>query len=66
MDKLLEKGNPEYLYRAGTLWREFDFKAAWRFMEQLVSSGEEWRGLAFENPRWKGELKKIWEKALSA
>lgn len=61
MAALLKTKNCEYLFRAGVLWPSFNYELAWRVLEAEVESGETWRGMAFENPRWKGALSAMWK-----
>jgi len=51
----------EYVYKAGCLWRRFDFLRAWKRMEYFVDDGEEWRGRAFDHERWRNALRLIWD-----
>ena len=57
---LLKSGDCQYLYRAGAMWASFDYAQAWEILESKVEAGETWRGLAFENTRWRKALAEIW------
>ena len=60
MEELLKTGSCEYIYKAGTLWKKFDYRRGWDLLERNVSSGGKWRALAFQNGKWKPELRTIW------
>ena len=60
LEALLKTGACRYLYQAGVLWKSFDHARAWAVLESQVAQGEEWRGQAFEHPRWKKALLNIW------
>jgi hypothetical protein len=61
MKCLLNTRDCEFIYKAGTLWKEFDYPSALKILESEVTSGELWRGRVFENSRWKEALKRIWD-----